>query len=153
VLHNIDRLFGFPEFVAAPNLYESLQDVHRLNSGVFVAQPNRRTLDRMMLRLDRPGAFWKRTDQTFLQSFFPDWYGLPYIYNTLQYVWFNLPQLWDWNLIKVIHYQYEKPWQEPHPRRELLQPLIDVWWQIYENGRLPERLPLPLEARTQATAP
>jgi alpha-N-acetylglucosamine transferase len=25
----------------------------------------------------RPDAFWPRTDQTFLQTFFPDWHGLP----------------------------------------------------------------------------
>ncbi len=45
----------------------------------------------MLERLDAPGAFWRRTDQTFLQDFFPDWHGLPVFYNMLQYVWFNLP--------------------------------------------------------------
>ena len=31
VLTNIDRLFAYPEFSAAPNVYESLRDFHRLN--------------------------------------------------------------------------------------------------------------------------
>ena len=70
----------------------------------------------MLARLDTPGAFWKRTDQTFLEAFFPDWQGLPVYDNLLQYVWFNLPDLWDWNLARVIHYQYEKPWQTPPPQ-------------------------------------
>jgi len=145
VIQNIDRLFMFPEFVAAPNLYESLVDFHRMNSGVFVAKPSRQTFESMLEALEQPNFFWRRTDQTFLQSFFPDWHGLPYIFNTLQYVWFNLPQLWKWEHIRVIHYQYEKPWQEDHPKRDLLGPLIDIWWQVLEHGQLPTTLPLPLE--------
>lgn len=141
VIRNIDRLFAYPEFSAAPNLYESLADFHRLNSGVFAARPSRRTFDTMLAQLDQPDVFWKRTDQTFLETFFPDWHGLPYIYNTLQYVWFNLPDLWAWERIHVIHYQYEKPWQQDHPRREQLQPLIDVWWHMLEHGQMPATLP------------
>ena len=145
VVKNIDRLFEYPEFVAAPNLYESLADFHRMNSGVFVAKPDQRTFDDMLARLDQPDVFWPRTDQTFLQAYFQDWHGLPYIYNTLQYVWFNLPQLWNWEHIHLIHYQYEKPWEANHPRRELLAPLIDLWQQVYQHGTLPAELPTPLE--------
>ncbi|GAB4355168.1 MAG: glycosyltransferase [Oricola sp.] len=133
VLRNIDRLFGYPEFSAAPNVYESLADFHRLNSGVFAAKPSRKTFRAMMERLDRPGVFWRRTDQTFLQDFFPDWHGLPVFDNMLQYVWFNLPELWDWKSVRVVHYQYEKPWQADHPKRAQLQPLIDLW-QAYRTG-------------------
>ncbi len=145
VIHNIDRLFAYPEFAAAPNLYESLADFHRLNSGVFVAQPSRRTYEAMLKALDQPDAFWPRTDQTFLQAYFPEWHGLPYIYNTLQYVWFNLPQLWRWDVIRVIHYQYEKPWEDIHPKRELLRPLIDAWRHVLDYGMLPPNLPSPPE--------
>jgi alpha-N-acetylglucosamine transferase len=149
VVQNIDRLFGYPEFVAAPNVYESLADFHRMNSGVFVAEPSRATFDAMLARLDQPGAFWPRTDQTFLQSYFPHWHGLPYIFNTLQYVWFNLPELWDWNSIHVIHYQYEKPWERDHPKRDLLQPLIDLWRHVLDHGALPAHLPPPEEAHVR----
>ncbi|WP_349363024.1 MAG: glycosyltransferase [Roseitalea porphyridii] len=133
VVRNIDRLFAYPEFCAAPNVYESLADFHRLNSGVFTARPSRATFEAMMARLDVPDAFWRRTDQTFLETFFPDWHGLPVTFNMLQYVWFNLPALWDWNSVHVIHYQYEKPWQTDHPKRAQLQPLIDLWW-AYRTG-------------------
>ncbi len=143
VVQNIDQLFGYPEFCAAPNVYETLADFHRLNSGVFVAQPSRDTFAQMLRRLDQPGLFWRRTDQTFLQEFFPHWHGLPYIFNVLQYVWFNLPDLWHWPQIHVIHYQYEKPWQAGHPRRELLAPLIDLWQHVYKHGKLPSELPRP----------
>ena len=149
VIQNIDRLFGYPEFVAAPNVYESLADFHRMNSGVFVAEPSRRTYEAMMARLDQPNVFWRRTDQTFLQAYFPDWHGLPYIFNTLQYVWFNLPGLWDWHSIHVVHYQYEKPWDPNHPKRELLQPLIDLWWHILDHGTMPDHLAQPERKHAQ----
>ncbi len=150
VIQNIDRLFGYPEFVAAPNVYESLLDFHRMNSGVFVAEPSRATFDAMLQQLDQPDVFWRRTDQTFLQAYFPHWHGLPYIYNTLQYVWFNLPGLWDWNSIRVVHYQYEKPWESNHPKKELLQPLIDLWWHILDYGTMPEELASPEGAHISA---
>lgn len=133
VVRNIDRLFAYPEFCAAPNVYEGLGDFHRLNSGVFTARPSHATFDAMMARLDRPDIFWRRTDQTFLETFFADWHGLPVTFNMLQYVWFNLPGLWDWRSVRVIHYQYEKPWQEGHPKAERLRPLIDLW-RAYRTG-------------------
>ena len=143
VLKNIDRYFAYPEFSAAPNVYESLADFHRLNSGVFVARPSRRTFEAMLIRLDTPDAFWPRTDQTFLQNFFPDWHGLPVTMNMLQYVWFNMPALWDWASIGVLHYQYEKPWEKDHPKEEKLQPLIDLWHAFFTGENIPEIADLP----------
>lgn len=133
VVRNIDRLFSYPEFSAAPNVYESLGDFHRLNSGVFVAKPSQETFAAMLERLDAPDAFWRRTDQTFLQNFFPEWHGLPVFFNMLQYVWFNLPELWDWKSVSVVHYQYEKPWEKDHHKAQKLKPLIDLW-QAYHTG-------------------
>lgn len=138
VLRNIDRLFRYPEFSAAPNVYEGLQDFHRLNSGVFVAAPSQKTFADMLARLDAPGSFWPRTDQTFLQSYFPHWHGLPVFFNMLQYVWFTLPELWDWKSISVVHYQYEKPWEKDHPKADRLQPLIDLWHACYTGGGIPD---------------
>lgn len=137
VLRNIDTLFDYPEFCAAPNVYQSLADFHRMNSGVFTARPDPATYDAMLTRLDRPGAFWRRTDQTFLQDFFPDWHGLPMTFNTLQYVWFNLPELWDWAAIRVLHFQYEKPWQD-HAKLSRLQSPVDLWRAYAGDGPVPE---------------
>ncbi|SFE22865.1 glycosyltransferase [Roseivivax sediminis] len=141
VLRNIDRLFDYPEFSAAPNVYEGLADFHRMNSGVFTARPSAATFEAMLARLDAPGAFWRRTDQTFLQDYFPDWHGLPVFDNMLQYVWFNLPDLWDWQAIRVLHFQYEKPWQD-HAKADRLRPLIDLW-RAHERGETPELSALP----------
>lgn len=133
VVRNIDRLFAYPEFCAAPNVYESVADFHRLNSGVFTARPSRATFNAMMERLDAPDAFWRRTDQTFLETFFPQWHGLPVIFNMLQYVWFAMPALWDWKSVHVVHYQYEKPWEPDHPKADRLKPLIELW-HAYRTG-------------------
>ncbi|GAC1040042.1 glycosyltransferase [Rhizobium sp. No.120] len=138
VLRNVDRLFDYPEFSAAPNVYESLADFHRLNSGVFVAKPSLATFRHMLERLDLPDVFWRRTDQTFLEAFFPDWHGLPVFMNMLQYVWFSMPALWDWNSISILHYQYEKPWEENHPKAEQLKPLIELWHSFHSGRNMPD---------------
>ncbi|WP_245848410.1 glycosyltransferase [Actibacterium ureilyticum] len=142
VLRNIDRLFDYPEFCAAPNVYEGLGDFHRMNSGVFTARPSLDTFEAMLARLDTPGAFWRRTDQTFLQDFFPDWHGLPVFMNMLQYVWINLPELWSWNDIHVLHFQYEKPWQD-HAKADQLRPLIELWRAYAGDGPVPALATLP----------
>ena len=110
VVKNIEKLFGYPEFSAAPNLYETLNDM-------------------------------KRTDQTFLETYFPDWHGLPYVFNALQYIYFHLPQLWRWESIRVVHYQYEKPWETNHVRSVQLKPLIDLWYSVLENRTIPADVP------------
>lgn len=138
VIRNIDKLFAYPEFSAAPNVYESVADFHRLNSGVFVAEPSNATFDAMIARLDEPGAHWPRTDQTFLQTFFPDWHGLPVTMNMLQYVWFTMPALWNWGSVNVIHYQYEKPWETDHPKTDRLRPLIDLWQAYFTGENIPD---------------
>nr|AID69686.1 alpha-N-acetylglucosamine transferase [uncultured organism] len=138
VLKTIDKLFDYPEFSAAPNIYETLKDFHRMNSGVFVARPSLETFAAMLEMLDQPDAFWRRTDQTFLETFFPDWHGLPVTMNMLQYVWFNLPELWDWKQIGVLHYQYEKPWERDHPKADRLRPLIDLWQAYFTGEAIPD---------------
>ncbi|AYD02069.1 glycosyltransferase [Neorhizobium sp. NCHU2750] len=152
VLKNIDKLFDYPEFSAAPNVYESLADFHRLNSGVFVAKPSTDTFERMLEALDQPDVFWRRTDQTFLETFFPDWHGLPVTMNMLQYVWFNMPALWDWKSAAILHYQYEKPWEADHPKAERLRPLIDLWHAFHENRDIPDIAGLPNPSTTSAGA-
>lgn len=137
VIKPIDRLMAYPEFAAAPNLYESLADFRRLNSGVFVAEPDERTFDAMLARLDDGATFWRRTDQTFLEAFFPEWHGLPWTMNALQYAYLNLPGLWHWPAIHVVHYQYEKPWVRAHAKAEALRPLIDLWWAVHDNRPFP----------------
>lgn len=137
VLRPVEKLFELPELCAAPNVYDGLDGFHRMNSGVFSARPDNRTYREMMAALDRPGVFWRRTDQTFLQDFFPDWHGLSIHHNMLQYVWLHMPELWNWEEIRILHYQYEKPWQD-HDKAHLLRPLIDLWHAIASGQPMPD---------------
>ena len=143
MLRNCDKLFNYPEFSATPNVYEGLADFHRLNSGVFTARPSAATFEDMLAMLDVEDAFWPRTDQTFLQHYFPDWHGLPVFYNMLQYVWFNMPALWSWDAVHIVHYQYEKPWQEAHPKAHKLAALIELWQAYAGDGDVPDIAKLP----------
>ncbi|MDB6177474.1 glycosyl transferase [Paracoccus sp. Z330] len=137
VLRSVDKLFDMPEFCAAPNVYDGLDGFHRMNSGVFTARPDIRRFRDMLACLDRPGAFWRRTDQTFLQDYFSDWQGLSIHHNMLQYVWFNMPELWSWQDIRILHFQYEKPWKS-HAKTDLLRPLIDLWQAIANGQPVPD---------------
>jgi alpha-N-acetylglucosamine transferase len=118
VLQEHRQAVPVPRILRSPQCLRTLADFHRMNSGVFVARPSADTFRHMLTRLDQPESFWKRTDQTFLQAFFPDWHGLPVYFNMLQYVWFTMPALWDWKSISVLHYQYEKPWESDHPKAD-----------------------------------
>jgi alpha-N-acetylglucosamine transferase len=60
----------------------------------------------------------------------------------LQYVWFNMPGLWDWGDIHVLHYQYEKPW-EAHAKVDRLRPLIDLWHAYAGEGQVPDLSTMP----------
>lgn len=142
VLQNVDKLFDYPQFCAAPNVYESLGDFHRMNSGVFTARPSQATFEDMLAKLDVPGVFWRRTDQTFLEHYFPDWHGLPVFMNMLQYVWFAMPELWRWQDIKILHFQYEKPWQD-HAKADRVRPLIALWRAYAGDGPVPDPRSLP----------
>lgn len=61
----------------------------------------------------------------------------------LQYVWLNLPELWDWSAIRILHYQYEKPWQN-HAKSDALGVLIDLWRAHAGGGPVPDPRELPL---------
>ena len=92
-------------------------------------------------------------DQTFLEHYFPDWHGLPVFMNMLQYVWFAMPELWRWQDVKILHFQYEKPWQDPHPKAAELAPLIALWRAYAGDGPVPQPADLPRPARPALTAP
>jgi alpha-N-acetylglucosamine transferase len=60
----------------------------------------------------------------------------------LQYVWLNLPGLWDWEGIRVLHFQYEKPWED-HAKADRLRPLIELWRAHAGEGAVPDLSALP----------
>lgn len=142
-LQNPDEIFEFEPFAGAPNEYLRDDPVRRLNSGVFVAEPDRSSFERLLSCLDSPDAYWRRTDQSFLQMMFPNWDRLPIRFNTLQYLWLNRPEVWNWDEIIVLHYQYEKPWDLNHGKTGALGPLIELWHHVARTGCPPASFPPP----------
>jgi hypothetical protein len=72
-----DSIFRYEPFAGAPNVYTSADMRRRLNSGVFVLRPDRMRFSALLRRLDAPGAYWRRSDQTFLEAAFPTGTGFP----------------------------------------------------------------------------
>ena len=60
----------------------------------------------------------------------------------LQYVWMNLPDLWRWQDIRILHFQYEKPWQM-HAKVDDLNVLIELWRAHAGDGPVPDPATLP----------
>jgi alpha-N-acetylglucosamine transferase len=148
-IRNPDSIFRYPPFAGAPNVYTPADTRRRLNGGVFVLRPDVGRFDELLRELDAAGAYWRRSDQTFLEAAFPDWDRLPEGYNRLQYVWVNMPERWCWEEILILHYQFEKPWDRDGRGNPALAPLTELWWHVFEEGRLPARLPVPPSARSR----
>ena len=79
VLKNIDRLFEYPEFSAAPNVYEKPR---RFSPAELRACSSARP-SRSHIRRDAARGWTARTPsggvptRPFCETFFPDWHGLP----------------------------------------------------------------------------
>ena len=42
--------------------------------------------------------------------------------------------------MRILHFQYEKPWQTPHPKADRLGPLIDLWRAFHDGVGIPDDL-------------
>ena len=141
VLRNIDSLFHTTEpFMAACDLNcSNLDKLVALNSGVFVTTPSATTYDTMVERLRTDDRLWRRTDQSFLESWFPDWNHLSCSYNTVQYAFLVAP--FDVSRTRVLHFAMQKPWETREvlltkATRRALRPLHDLWWRMYRGEDL-----------------
>ena len=53
-----------------------------------------------------------------------------------------MAELWSWEDIRILHFQYEKPWQD-HDKADRLRPLIDLWRAYAGDGPVPDSRTLP----------
>ncbi len=46
--------------------------------------------------------------------------------------------------MRIVHYQYEKPWDPANAKADLLRPLVDLWQAYYDGDTIPDLATLPL---------
>ena len=133
VLQNVDDLFQRADFAAAPDFF--LPD--HFNSGVMVVTPSRDTFERMRTALVTHGSY-DGGDQGFLNTFYPDWYGLPVEhrlpvgYNMAHFIFQFLRGHTTLRAklerdTKIVHYMVQKPWQA----RATMTGGSAAWWGTY----------------------
>lgn len=140
VLKNMDSIFKFEEFSVSTNLHVDIKQLGKINSGVFIAKPSKITFDKMIDTLNTSDKIYERTDQTFLEEFFPNPYIIPHTYNCLQYLNCISENAINFDHIYNIHYIIDKPWDVSKKHHDNLKHLHDIWWKNYNSIVLPERL-------------
>ncbi len=108
VLKNIDGLFDIDEFAAAPDHGLEAHAV-TFNSGVFCCQPNAETYRDILAKIHTIDSI-DGGDQGFLNKYFPSPRKLPSEFNTLKRLYRHHPNLYKDELVRVLHYVGDKPW-------------------------------------------
>ncbi|XP_077268278.1 glycogenin 1 isoform X2 [Temnothorax americanus] len=145
VLRNCDELFEREELSAAPDV--GWPDC--FNSGVFVFKPSQQTFASITAFAAAKGSF-DGGDQGLLNMYFSDWASkdiskhLPFIYNMCSTATYSyLPAFKQFgDDVRIIHFiGITKPWLqyfdtltgtvEPPPGAAHLQPLLQLWWNIF----------------------
>ncbi len=136
VKKNIDELFGYDTFAAAPDAGLDRPSPTDFNSGVFAAQPSYELFHRLLDRLPRTRSN-DGGDQGFLNEVFPDWQRLPQEYNTTKRLFSHHPALYVDADVKVLHYVGVKPW-EPSEVEGRYEELDQDWLSHLEAWELRE---------------
>ncbi|XP_070518026.1 neurofilament heavy polypeptide isoform X2 [Cardiocondyla obscurior] len=145
VIRNCDELFEREELSAAPDV--GWPDC--FNSGVFVFKPSQQTFASITAFAAAKGSF-DGGDQGLLNMFFSDWATkdiskhLPFIYNLCSTATYSyLPAFKQFgDDVRIIHFiGITKPWLQyfdtltgtvqPPPGSSHLQPLLQLWWNIF----------------------
>ncbi|XP_072764502.1 uncharacterized protein Gyg isoform X1 [Anoplolepis gracilipes] len=145
VVRNCDELFEREELSAAPDV--GWPDC--FNSGVFVFRPSQQTFASITAFAAAKGSF-DGGDQGLLNMYFSDWATkdiskhLPFIYNMCSTATYSyLPAFKQFGEdVRIIHFiGITKPWLQyfdtltgvvqPPPGSVHLQPLLQLWWNIF----------------------
>ncbi|XP_033207863.1 titin isoform X2 [Belonocnema kinseyi] len=156
VIRNCDELFERDEFSAAPDV--GWPDC--FNSGVFVFKPSQETYDALVEFATAKGSF-DGGDQGLLNMYFSDWAQkdiskhLPFIYNMCSTATYSyLPAFKQFGEdVRIIHFiGATKPWLQyfdtltgivqPPSDSSHLQPLLQVWWNIFCDNVHPQLNPI-----------
>lgn len=156
VVRNCDELFEREELSAAPDV--GWPDC--FNSGVFVYKPSQQTFASITAFAAAKGSF-DGGDQGLLNMYFSDWARkdiskhLPFIYNMCSTATYSyLPAFKQFgDDVRIIHFiGITKPWLQyfdtltgivqPPPGSTHLQPLLQLWWNIFCESVHPQLSPV-----------
>lgn len=115
------------------------------NSGMFVFVPNQDTYGRLLSLAETQGSF-DGGDQGLLNSAFPDWHRVSFVYNMVASATYTyLPAYKQYGAnAKLVHFLGAlKPWQHRFdassgsvataPGYTHLTPYLNSWWAIYQR--------------------
>ncbi|MCL4129881.1 UNVERIFIED_CONTAM: hypothetical protein GTU68_058079 [Idotea baltica] len=122
---------------------------------MFVFSPSPETFKRLLEHADSVGSF-DGGDQGLLNTFFPNWNRLSFIYNMVASVTYTYsPAFKQYGKdVKFVHFLgATKPWQQayhtssgsvvPRPGQEHISSHLNAWWRIFTKSvqtELPESL-------------
>lgn len=134
-LQNSDELFSQPELSAACDV--GWPDC--FNSGMFVFVPSQETYDRLIDFAKTTGSF-DGGDQGLLNSFFPSWNRLSFVYNMVASAAYTyLPAFKQFGKgVKLVHFLGStKPWHGETASTSAAgasyATFVQAWWAIYRQ--------------------
>lgn len=158
VVGDVDELFTYPSFAAAPNfqLKQNRRGMNvskfsdsSFNAGLFVVDRDEGLHRQFLDHYAHYNKAWSWADQSLLNDFFKGgkWNQVPHYYNMMKRCFLYRPDLWEVDKIKIIHYTGGKPWQTPAEWKEKdfedntpYEPLFALWRDAHA-GRFPLTVP------------
>ena len=133
-----------PDQVAAPVTTESQPTYHLLNAGMFVYEPTAELWESMhhyFLTTDKLKDF-QFPDQDFLIEYFRGrWQPTSWKYNAIKTMDYWHPRMWSDDVITVLHYIVDKPWERRTGADDIAGHLgrdkktHKWWWDLYDSWR------------------
>jgi len=130
-MQNIDALFAEPELSACCDI--GWPDC--FNSGMFVFVPSQSTYDGLVKLAEEEGSF-DGGDQGLLNSFFPNWNRVKFVYNMVASATYTyLPAFQKYGKdVKLVHFLgATKPWhgESVTSANPTYDGYVRAWWTIY----------------------
>lgn len=125
---NVDSLFDFPGFSAVADCCDLF------DSGVWVANPNRKTLAALLERARR--LQHPINSEELLNSHFTSWQPLPFAFNAqVSHLERHSAAVWHHRTWHIVRFDSQRPWiAHTHWTNRALDQLAREWWQV--NQRL-----------------
>lgn len=133
-----------PNGIAAEITEKSRPTYHLLNSGMFLYHPSEELWMRMLDFFNTTDKLkgYQFPDQDFLADFFYNkWKPISWKYNALKTMRYWHPRMWSDDVVAVLHYIVDKPWERKVCSEGIAGHLgrdgdtHQWWWNLYKEWR------------------